>query len=147
MNNLILFFNLILNWMVFYRYSMFKWIIKIYRPGLPATGKRSGSVDNVRSPSFLRETWNRTQRVSTLTSHFSPHSTAISVKSLSKWKEIWQGTKRNNTVMVKCSLAPPVAKNLRENQIRCDTPIPARKWQNEEKQSCSVIWKSWRWKI
>ena len=26
--------NWILNWMVFYRYSMFEWIIKIYRPGL-----------------------------------------------------------------------------------------------------------------
>ena len=34
MNNLILFLNWILNWMVFYRYSMFEWIIKIYRPGL-----------------------------------------------------------------------------------------------------------------
>ena len=34
MNNLILFLNWILNWMVFDRYSMFEWIIKIYRPGL-----------------------------------------------------------------------------------------------------------------
>ena len=34
MNNLILFLNWILNWMVFYRYSMFEWIIKIYRPWL-----------------------------------------------------------------------------------------------------------------
>ena len=33
MNNLIFFLNWILNWMVFYRYSMFEWIIKIYRPG------------------------------------------------------------------------------------------------------------------
>ena len=35
MNNLILFLNWILNWMVFYRYSMFEWIIKIYRSWLP----------------------------------------------------------------------------------------------------------------
>ena len=34
MNILILFLNWILNWMVFHRYSMFEWIIKIYRPGL-----------------------------------------------------------------------------------------------------------------
>ena len=37
MNNLILFLNWILNWMGFYRYSMFEWIIEIYRPCLITT--------------------------------------------------------------------------------------------------------------
>lgn len=34
MNTLNFLLNWILNWMIFLRYSMFEWIIKIYRPGL-----------------------------------------------------------------------------------------------------------------
>jgi len=40
MNNHILCSNWIFNWMVFYRDSMFEWIIKIYRPGLQANHRR-----------------------------------------------------------------------------------------------------------
>ena len=41
--------------------------------------------------------------------------------------------------MVKCSLAPPVAKVLKGSQIRSGTPIPVRSLQNEERKHCSVI--------
>ena len=44
MNNLIFFLNWILNWMVFYRYSMFEWIIKIYRPGLSTTAAQASWI-------------------------------------------------------------------------------------------------------
>ena len=37
--------------------------------------------------------------------------------------------------MVKCSLAPSVAKVLRESQIRCGTAIPARSGQIEERKT------------
>ena len=46
--------NLILNWIVFYRYSMFEWIIKIYRPGLPLTQECINPVFQVSGGSVPR---------------------------------------------------------------------------------------------
>ena len=60
------FLNWILNWMVFDRYSMFEWIIKIYRPGLPNT---EGTCCSERQASLMDQlNWLWTQLIPSIQS-------------------------------------------------------------------------------